>query len=92
MTEQDLRTIPQLAALPVYDEHDERSNAITSARAAGAFAGIRECRTLAEVRGALADSTLVPLGVVRADPGDGKLVIAAYFGEKPGIGPSQSDG
>jgi hypothetical protein len=79
MTEAQLRTIPAFQTLPVYDESDERSNAITNARAGG-FRAIRECLTLQEVEECLRNPRLVPLGALRATAGGNGRAIA-YFGE-----------
>jgi hypothetical protein len=75
MTEAELRAVPQFAALPVYDEADERTEPIARAHAG-------ECATLEEVEACLADPGLVPLGAVRAYPG-GSPVVVAYFGARP---------
>jgi hypothetical protein len=78
VTETQLLAIPEFKSLPILDESDERSAAITSASTDGIYQGVRECWTLRDVRDALKDPRLVPLGALRAG-GDGQIVVA-YFG------------
>jgi len=79
MTEDQLKAIPAFAALPVYDEHDVRSDVLTNA--ADGIRGIRECSTIDEVLRHLKDSKFVPLGGLKAWVNGGPVVVA-YFGEK----------
>lgn len=79
MTEAQLLAIPEFKILPVYDESDERSVAITSAHADGPYQGVQECWTVSEVQDALKSPRLVPLGALRAEIGGGTVVVA-YFG------------
>jgi hypothetical protein len=81
MTEDQLKAIQEFRALPVYDEHDARANALTSPHAAGGYRSIRECATLQEVLDCLKDTRFTPLGSLRAGD-DGSPVVVAYFGEK----------
>jgi hypothetical protein len=78
VTEAQLLAIPEFATLPVYDESDERSAAITSAPNDGPYPRVRECWTLREVQDGLKDSRLVPLGALRA--GGDRQIVVAYFG------------
>jgi hypothetical protein len=78
MTEEQLRAFPAFKTLPVYDESDERADAITSG--AGIGQKIRECLTMAEVEECLKNPKLVPLGGLRAGP-DGRKTVVVYFGE-----------
>jgi hypothetical protein len=78
VTETQLLAIPEFAALPIYDESDERSATITSAPTGGTYHRIRECWTLREVQDGLKDTQLVPLGALRA--GDDGQIVVAYFG------------
>jgi hypothetical protein len=79
MTQMQLHKLPAFRQLPIYDEHDARSNSITTPVASGLYMSIRECATLEEVERCLSDPHLVPLGAVRAgaecDP-----IVVAYFG------------
>jgi hypothetical protein len=76
MTEAQFRSIPAFQSLPIYDEHDELSIAVSHP---AAYQRIRECVTVADVEGCLRDQGLVPLGALRA-PGDGSPIVIAYFG------------
>ena len=78
MTETQLRLIPALQTLPVYDESDERSHSLATGFGKGEH--VRECVTMAEVEECLADPKLVPLGSVRAGQAGSKVVVV-YFGE-----------
>jgi hypothetical protein len=80
MTEDDIRSLPPFAALPIYDEHDEWANTIVAPNA-GKYKRIRECWSLDEVKDCLQDPKLVPLGALRAAPTPGQTVVVAYFGE-----------
>jgi hypothetical protein len=83
VSEQELKAIPQFAALPIYDEVDAAAESITRVQSSGArFTSIREMTTLEGVRDALSNPKLVPLGGVRNEGGDGTVVVFAYFGEK----------
>jgi len=79
MTEDQLRAIPTFAQLPVYDESDDRSESLTKGGRAGR--SVRECSTLDEVMRCLKDSSLVPLGGLRAWVNGGPVVVA-YFAKK----------
>ena len=82
MTENEFRSVPRLAGIPLYDEADERAGAITTVHGAEGYADVRECRSLAEVRAALASPNLVPLGALRAKPDGSPDVIVVYFGQR----------
>lgn len=79
MTEDQLKAIPAFARLPVYDESDARSDALT--KPSNGFQGIRECSTLDEVLRHLRDSNYVPLGGLKAWVNGGPVVVA-YFAQK----------
>jgi hypothetical protein len=81
MNEQQLFAFPAFRALPIYDEHDQRTNTITTVAGAGNYARIVECTTIQEVEDCLKDSRFVPLGAIRAGA-VGKQVVVAYFGER----------
>lgn len=76
MIEAQLRLFPAFQSLPIYDEGDERADAITS----GCGAPVRECLTMREVEECLATPGLVPLGGLRVESG-GRPVVVAYFKE-----------
>jgi hypothetical protein len=78
MTEEQIRAIAAFKTLPVYDESDERANAITFGY--GNNEKVKECTTLAEVEECLRNSKLIPLGGLRAGP-EGRKVVVIYFGE-----------
>jgi len=78
MTEQQLRAFPALKTLPVYDESDERADAITS----GSGHKLRECTTMAQVEACLKNTRLIALGALRVGL-DGQKVVVVYFGEVP---------
>jgi hypothetical protein len=78
VTETQLLAIPEFKSLPIFDESDERSAAITSASTDGIYHGVRECWTLHEVQDALKDPRLAPLGALRA--GGSRQIVVAYFG------------
>ena len=83
LSEDQLKAIPQFADLPIYDEADERAEAIDRVQSSGgAFTSIHEKTTLDEVRDALNNPYLVPLGGIRRRGGDNAVVVFAYFGEK----------
>jgi hypothetical protein len=79
VTESQLLAIPEFRSLPVFNEGDERSVAITFPPTDSRYQSVRECWTLQEVQDALKDSRLVPLGALRAGDDGGKVVVA-YFG------------
>jgi hypothetical protein len=76
MTEEQLRAFPAFRTLPVYDEADERADAITF----GKGRKVRECTTVAEVETCLKDPRLVPLGGLRVGL-NGQAGVVVYFGE-----------
>ena len=83
VSEDQLKAIPQFAGLPIYDEGDEGAETIDRVQSSGgAFTSIREKTTLEEVRDALNNPRLVPLGGIRHRGGNNALVVFAYFGEK----------
>jgi hypothetical protein len=79
MTEDQLKSIPAFARLPVYDERDERADAMT--RTQNGYLGVRECSTMDEVLRYLQDSQYVPLGGLKAWANGGPIVVA-YFAER----------
>jgi hypothetical protein len=83
MSEEELRGIKEFANLPVYDEDDERADRITLVQSSGGcFTSIHEKSTLDEVRQALKNPKLVPIGGLRVEAPDGSFIVRAYFGEK----------
>lgn len=79
MTEAQLKSFPQFRSLPIFDEHDEHSAAITSP--ARGYSRVRPCPTVQSVKDSLSDAKLVPLGALRTQT-DGGAVVVALFGEK----------
>jgi hypothetical protein len=78
MTEEQIRAFTAFKTLPVYEESDERADAI--AFGYGNNGKVKECTTLAEVEECLKNSQLIPLGGLRAGP-EGQKVVVIYFGE-----------
>jgi len=78
MNEAQLSLCPAFAAVPIYDESDERAHSIMSGD--GKAQGIRECTRMKEVEECLENPKLVPLGGVRFVL-DGKKAVVVYFGE-----------
>ena len=78
MTEAQLKRFAPFQDLPIYDESDPRSDAIT---APAKYRSIRECSTLGQVQDCFRDGRLVPLGALRCGTGNGAIVVA-YFGER----------
>jgi hypothetical protein len=79
MTEGQLRSFPPFRSLPIYDECDAASTAVTGLR--GPYRRVRECPTVQAVKDGLADPRLVALGGLRV-PADGGSIVVAYFGEQ----------
>lgn len=75
MTEEQLRAFPRFRSLPVYDESDEQSHALSTGRGE-----VRECTTVAQVEECLANPNLAPRGAVRTGV-SGRWVVVVYFGE-----------
>jgi hypothetical protein len=83
VSEEQLKAIQEFAALPIYDEDDEAADSITRVQSSGGrFTSIREMTTLEDVREALRNPSLVPLGGVRYRGSDDTVVVFAYFGAK----------
>jgi 6-phosphogluconate dehydrogenase len=78
MTEAQLSAFTAFKTLPVYDESDERADAIMFEY--GNNGKVKECTTLAEVVECLKNPKLIPLGGLRAGP-EGQKVVVIYFGE-----------
>ena len=78
MTEEQIRAFTAFKTLPVYDERDERADAITFGYENNGK--VKECTTLAEVEECLNNSKLIPLVGLRAGP-EGQKVVVIYFGE-----------
>ncbi|MFL5327592.1 MAG: hypothetical protein ACJ8C4_01645 [Gemmataceae bacterium] len=74
MTEEQLRAFVEFRNLPVYLENDPRAASIADGH-------VKECCTIDEVQACLADTTLIPLGALRAGP-DGQQQVVAYFANK----------
>ena len=79
MTEAQLKSFPAFRQLPIYAEHDPRTNSIATVAGSKQYRRICECATIEQVENCLKDARWVPLGAVRAGS-DEEPIVVAYFG------------
>ena len=78
MSEAQLLLFPVFAALPIFDESDERAHTFMAGHRKNGT--IRECTRMEEVENCLKNPKFVPLGAVRFGTANKALVV--YFGEQ----------